>query len=75
MSDHDKRAINIMPFVGKTPVAESHRSQLDTKRTAQVWQRLWMVGPIESAHGRTAKMTESVAIDDAGPDLPERKDL
>jgi hypothetical protein len=30
MSDHDKRAINILPFAGKVPMAESHRSKRDT---------------------------------------------
>jgi hypothetical protein len=52
MSDHDKRAINILSFGGKVPTAESHRSKRDTQCTAQVWQRFWMMGPIESARPR-----------------------
>jgi hypothetical protein len=58
MSDHNKRAINILPFGGKAPMAESHRPKRDTKCTAQVWQRLWMMGPTELAHGRAARMTK-----------------
>jgi hypothetical protein len=32
-----------------------------------------MMGPIESAHGCAAKMTKSVAIDDAGATFPNAK--